>query len=104
MLDIINTTLRQNLTSSSPLSTTKNNPGDQVNDQADQVSDQVKQLLAIMDDQFWSTNALMESFSLTRKPTFRKNYLYPAIQAGLVVMKYPDNPRHPQQKYKKVDG
>nr|WP_157094662.1 MULTISPECIES: hypothetical protein [unclassified Picosynechococcus] len=46
----------------------------------------------------------MESFSLTRKPTFRKNYLYPAIQAGLVVMKYPDNPRHPQRKYKKVDG
>lgn len=93
MLDIINTTLRQNLTSSSqPLSTTTNSPGDQV-----------KQLLAIMDDQFWSNNTLMESLSLTRKPTFRKNYLYPAIQAGLVVMKYPDDPRHPQQKYKKVD-
>lgn len=100
MLDIINKTLRQNLTSpSQPLSTTKNSPGDQ----ADQVSDQVKQLLAVMDDQFWSAKDLMESLSVTRKPTFRKNYLYPAIQAGLVVMKYPDNPRHPQQKYQKTN-
>lgn len=55
-----------------------------------------------MDDQYWSTKALMEHLSLTHKPTFRKNYLNPALQAGLVVMKYPDSPRSPKQKYKKA--
>lgn len=105
MLDIIDTALCQNIEvpqATSPSQATSpaaNPPGDQV---SDQVSDQVKQLLAVMDDQYWSTTALMERLSLIRKPTFRKNYLNPALQAGLVVMKYPDSPRSPKQKYKKV--
>lgn len=110
MLDIIDTALCQNMAVSGqrPQSATitsgppDDQVSDQVSDQADQVSDQVKQLLAVMDDQYWSTTALMERLSLTRKPTFRKNYLNPALQAGLVVMKYPDSPRSPKQKYKKA--
>ena len=30
---------------------------------------------------------------------FRKRFIYPSIEAGLVAMTHPDNPRHPQQKY-----
>ena len=55
-----------------------------------------------MDYQYWSAKDLMERLGLTRKPTFRKNYLNPALQAGLVMMKYPDSPRNPQQTYKKA--
>jgi len=109
MLDIIDTTLRQNMAASTQASApsqiplpTENVPGDQVSDQADQVSDQVKQLLTVMDDQYWSAKDLMACLALTRKPTFRKHYLNPALQAGLVVMKYPDSPRSPKQKYKKA--
>jgi Fic family protein len=67
---------------SQPRSTGKNSPRDQVRDQvSDQVSDQVQQLLAVMDDQYYSARTLM--------------------QAGLVVMKYPHTPHHPQQRYGK---
>ena len=69
---------------------------------SDQVSDQVRQLPSIMDDQYWSTEALMDKLSLKRKPTFRKQYLNPALEAGYVVMKHPDSPRSPKQAYKKV--
>lgn len=55
-----------------------------------------------MDDQYRTATELMERLGLTRKPTFRKNYLNPALQAGRVVMKHPDSPRSPQQKYKKA--
>jgi Fic family protein len=87
MLDIINTVLIQN------------SGTDQV---SDQVSDQVKQLLAVMDDRYWSTQELMQRLSLSHSPTFRKNYLNPALRSRLLVMQYPDKPRSPKQRYKKV--
>ncbi|MGD1864631.1 MAG: Fic family protein [Phormidesmis sp.] len=94
MLDIIGEVLRQNQGVQAFTAT-----GDQV---SDQVSDQVKQLLRVMDDQYWNAAALMAQLSLSRKPTFRKHYLNPALAAGLVVMKYPQSPRSPKQAYKKV--
>ncbi len=36
---------------------------------------------------------------LKDRENFMKNYLNPAMKEGLVVMLYPDNPKHPQQKY-----
>ncbi|MGF1520648.1 MAG: Fic family protein [Nodosilinea sp.] len=101
MLDMIRTALSQGselnrrASGDSPVDST----GDQV---SDQVSDQVRLLLTFMDDRYWSTQELMTGLSLTHKPTFRKNYLNPALKAGLVVMKYPDSPRSPKQKYKKA--
>ncbi len=67
---------------------------------SDQVSDQVSELLNVMDDRYWSALELMSRLSLKHKPTFRKNYLNPAIKVGLIVMQYPDKPRSPKQKYK----
>jgi len=77
----------------------QSNRTDQV---TDQVADQVKGLLAVMDAQYWSTQELMEKLSLSHRPTFRKNYLTPALKAGLLTMQYPDSPRSPKQKYKKT--
>lgn len=72
-------------------------------DQArDQVTDQVKHLLAVMDDNYLSTQELMARLSLSHRPTFRKNYLNPALEAGLVVMQYPEKPRSPKQSYRKL--
>jgi Fic family protein len=88
MLDIIDTLLMQN------------GAIDQV---SDQVSDQVKNLLSIMDNQYWSAQELMKRLSLSHSPTFRKNYLNPALKAGLLLMQYPDKPRSPKQRYKKAD-
>ena len=46
---------------------------------SDQVTDQVKQLLDVLGDKTLSAAALMELLDLKHRPTFRKNYLHPAI-------------------------
>ena len=33
------------------------------------------------------------------KPYFKKHYIDPAIELGIVAMLHPDNPKHPKQKY-----
>jgi len=73
--------------------------GDQV---SVQVSDQVEKLLAVMGDSWFSTQEMMALLGLSHKPTFRKNYLRPALMAGFVIMKDPDSPRSPRQKYRKI--
>jgi Fic family protein len=71
--------------------------GDQV---IDQVTDQVKRLLRFMDEAFMSAAEMMAGLALSHRPTFRKNYLRPALDAGLLEMKYPENPQHPRQRYR----
>lgn len=36
---------------------------------------------------------------LKDRVNFLYKYLTPALEEGLVSMKYPDNPKHPKQKY-----
>ena len=42
---------------------------------------------------------LASGLSPKSKDHFKKQFLNPAIEVGLVSMTHPDNPRHPQQKY-----
>ncbi|HFE37956.1 MAG TPA: Fic family protein [Gammaproteobacteria bacterium] len=71
-------------------------------DQAsDQASDQVKKLLSVLTDNWLSTNEIMQLLGLSHKPTFRKNYLEPALKQQYIEMQYPDSPRSPKQKYRK---
>ncbi|VGO12646.1 Adenosine monophosphate-protein transferase SoFic [Pontiella desulfatans] len=65
----------------------------------DQVSDQVKRLLDAVGGGRLSASELMERLGLSHRPTFRKNYLKPALEGGLVAMTLPDSPRSPTQKY-----
>lgn len=44
----------------------------------------------------------MERLSLKHRPTFRKNYLDPAIKLGFIEMTIPDKPKSSKQKYKKI--
>jgi hypothetical protein len=67
----------------------------------DQVTDQVRKLLGLMDDRYWTVQELMTQLALSHRPTFHQNYLRPALEAGLIVMKYPDSPRSPKQQYRK---
>lgn len=41
----------------------------------------------------------MEIVGLKNRSNFLEHSLTPAIQEGLVKMKYPNSPRHPRQKY-----
>ena len=71
---------------------------DQVNDQ---VSDQVEKLLSVMGNEALTAAELMRRLKLTHRPTFRKNYLNPALDGGLIERTVPDKPQSRNQKYRK---
>ncbi|PAU89001.1 cell filamentation protein Fic [Pseudomonas sp. WN033] len=69
----------------------------------DQVSDQVKQLLQVLPPGVaLRSNELMQRLGLSHRPSFSKNYLKPALAAGLIEMTDPASPRSPVQKYRRV--
>jgi hypothetical protein len=77
---------------------------DQADDQAsDQASNQVSALLAVMrPGEALSTAQLMERLGLRHRPSFRKNYLRPALDAGLIQMTQPRSPSSPSQRYRLI--
>jgi len=65
-----------------------------------QVSDQVKSLMHWLNNKEpQKLSAIMKGLSLKHRPTFKKNYIVPALQAGFIAMTEPDSPRSPMQKY-----
>jgi Fic family protein len=66
----------------------------------DQQSDQVMRLLTALGRSPRSASDLMTELGLSHRPTFRKNYLHPALTAQLVEMVHPDTPRSRSQKYR----
>ena len=66
----------------------------------DQESDHVKRLLHILKDNELNANEIMVKLGLKHKPTFRKNYLNPALDKGLIERTIPDKPRSKNQKYR----
>ena len=71
----------------------------------DQVTDQdktpISRLLSALGDNTLSASELMERLGLSHRPTFRKNYLNPALEQNLIERTIPDKPNSRNQKYKK---
>ena len=63
-------------------------------------SDQVKRLIQNMEQKEYSLTELMALLDLSHRATFQKNYLTPALEAGVVERTLPDKPKSPKQKYK----
>lgn len=72
-------------------------PTDQV---SDQVSDQVADLLRALGNRELGSSDLMKALGLVHRPTFRKNYLTPALEASWIERTQPDSPRSPTQRYR----
>ena len=66
----------------------------------DQVTDQVARLLTELRNSPKSATELMAAFGLSHRPTFRNNYIRPALSAGLVEMTLPESPTASNQKYR----
>lgn len=58
-----------------------------------------KKVLVVIDDSTYSAKEIMESMGLKDKRNFLENYIYPAIKMELVELLYPQQPKHPKQKY-----
>lgn len=79
---------------------------DRSSDQAaDQVTDQDKtpaeRLLSALGDDTLSAVDLMARLGLSHRPTFRKNYLNPALEKNLIERTIPAKPNSRNQKYRK---
>jgi hypothetical protein len=68
----------------------------------EQVTEQVNKLLDAIGDNEYSTHELMNILGLKHRPSFRENYLLPALKLGYVEMTVPDKPNSSKQKYKKT--
>lgn len=63
------------------------------------ISESMQKLLSVMGEQPLSALEMMERLGLTHRPTFRKNYLKPALNAGMIAMTIPEKPNSRNQKY-----
>ena len=63
------------------------------------VTDQVKKIVVIIGNDTLTANEIMHKLNLKHRDTFRKNYLLPSINEGLVEMTIPEKPKSNKQKY-----
>jgi Fic family protein len=70
-------------------------------DGTDKLSPSVQKLLDAMGDEELSAAEIMDRLGLSHRPTFRTNYLNPALDQGLIEMTIPDKPSSRNQKYRK---
>ena len=67
------------------------------------MSEYVKKMMDCMEyDTPYTANSIMMQLGLKSKETFRKNYMNPAIELGLVQMTLPDKPNSKNQRYVKI--
>ncbi len=66
------------------------------------ISNQIKALMSVIESYPMSAVELMEKLGLKSRVTFRKNYIQPALEAGLIAMTDPDTPTNRNQRYYKI--
>ena len=68
------------------------NPNEFIRDtlkNTDQVDDSVQRMLSVMGNEALSATEIMKRLELSHRPTFRKNYLDPALKAHLIERRSP---------------
>ena len=73
-----------------------------MSEENENLSELVKNLLEVMEyDVPYTSQALMGKLNLTSREGFRRNYLRPAIELGLIQMTIPEKPSSRNQRYVK---
>ena len=67
---------------------------------SDHVTDQVKSFLRVLSAGDMTLFEAMKKLSLAHRPSFRSNYVHPALKMGLVEMTQPEATRSPTQRYR----
>lgn len=65
---------------------------------------QVQQLIQFMGEDFMGLKEIMALFNLSSAKRFREYYLNPALADGAIERLYPDQPKHPKQKYRLTEA
>lgn len=65
-----------------------------------QVTGQVAALIRAIGNGERGSNDLMQALGLSHRPTFRNNYLNPALEDEWIERTQPDSPRSPTQRYR----
>ncbi|WP_303028597.1 Fic family protein [uncultured Duncaniella sp.] len=98
---VIVTFKRPNKGSISPEVSPKHGPSTtQARPKYDSSTTQVQQLIQFMGDDFMGLKEIMALFNLSSAKRFREYYLNPALENGAIERLYPDQPKHPKQKYR----
>ncbi len=88
MLDVINKAIKDIITDT----------GNHYN----HINNQITELMKVIESYPQSATELMEKLNLKSRLGFRKNYLQPALDAGLIGMTEPDKPTSKNQRYFKI--
>lgn len=70
----------------------------------DLVGDPVERLLGVLEGGPLATSQLQTALGLRHRPTFKENYLKPALAERLVEMTIPDKPSSRLQRYRLTDA
>lgn len=57
-----------------------------------------------MTEDYMALKDIMAKMGIKHRPTFRENYLNPALEEGAIERLYPDQPKHPKQKYRLTEA
>ncbi len=93
MLEIIRDTLKD--------TTVVGRSTDQGSDQVTDQDSSINRLLAALGDEELSAAEIMKRLGLSHRPTFRKNYLTPALDKRFIERTIPDKPNSKNQKYRR---
>ncbi len=91
-------------TNATPVATKHDPSTTQARPKYDPSTAQVKQIIKVMGDDYMGLSEIMTIFELRSPKRFRENYLNPAIADGAVERLYPDQPKHPKQKYRLTEA
>lgn len=94
MLEIIRDSLRE-------LTVAAGNSDQDTDQDTDQDGTPVERLLSALGNDTLSATDIMKRLGLSHRPTFRQNYLNPALKQKLITRTIPDKPNSKNQKYRK---
>lgn len=97
-VELILEIIRDSLTEITVVSRSTDQDSDQVTDQD---KTPIERILSALGNETLSATDLMERIGLSHKPTFRKNYLNPALEQKLIERTIPNKPNSKNQKYRK---
>ena len=66
------------------------------------IDSRINALMSVIQTYPMSAAELMEKLGLKSRASFRKNYILPALEAGLIAMTDPDTPTNRNQRYFKI--